>query len=142
MKIPNTDITFIESLIPQRAPFIMVSSLLEYSETHLKAGYSVNIENIFFKENRFLEPGIIEHMAQSVALHTGYQYHLKNQKAPTGYIGSINKIEIYELPKLNDELTTEVTILQEFLGVTLVDIRTLCNNRCIAQGQMKTVIAK
>ena len=33
-------------------------------------------------------------MAQTVALHTGYDTLLKEEPAPTGYIGAIKKIEI------------------------------------------------
>jgi len=81
-------------------------------------------------------------MAQSVALHTGYQYYLIQEPAPTGYIGSIKDIEIKILPKLHDEIQTTVSILQEFGGITLVDIVTKLNNIEIATGQMKTVLAK
>ena len=41
--------------------------------------------------DNFVESGIIEHMAQSVALHTGYQFYLRKEQAPTGYIGSIKR---------------------------------------------------
>jgi len=67
---------------------------------------------------------------------------LKNEPAPTGYIGSIKDIEIRQLPKLGDEIQTTVSILQEFAGVTLVDAVTKLNDIVIASGQMKTVLAK
>ncbi|HEU0124740.1 MAG TPA: hypothetical protein VFQ56_00410, partial [Flavobacterium sp.] len=105
-------------------------------------GLKIQSDNIFTVENTFLEAGLIEHMAQSVALHTGYQYFLRNETAPTGYIGSIKEIEIKKLPQLNDTIQSEVTILQEFAGITLVDIVTFLNNEEIARGQMKTVLAK
>jgi hypothetical protein len=77
-----------------------------------------------------------------VALHTGYQFYLRNEQAPTGYIGSISKFEIKELPKLHDEIKTTVSILQEFGGITLVDVISKLNDVEIARGQMKTVLAK
>lgn len=81
-------------------------------------------------------------MAQTVALHTGYDYFLKGQPAPTGYIGSIKEIQILRLPKLDEIINTEAHILQEFMGVTLVEI-TVSNAKKekIASGIMKTVIA-
>jgi len=141
MNLPSKNPDFIQSLIPQRTPIVMVDALLAYSATHLVAGLTVAPTNIFVKEQVFTEPGVIEHMAQAVALHTGYQYFLKNQEAPTGYIGAINKATIHQLPKIADELQTTVTIIQEFLGVTLVDIKTISGNVCIAEAQLKTVIA-
>ena len=130
------------NLLPQKLPFVMVDRLFSYSETSLVAGLKIENDNIFLEENTFLEAGLIEHMAQSVALHTGYQFFLKNEVAPTGYIGSIKDIEIKKLPKIDDTIQSNITILQEFGGITLVDIVTFLNNEEIAKGQMKTVLAK
>lgn len=132
----------VENLIPQKFPFVMIDCMFSYSETGLVSGLKIQDSNIFLEENIFLEAGLIEHMAQSVALHTGYQFFLKNETAPTGYIGSIKDIQIKKLPQINDSIQSNVTILQEFAGVTLVDIVTFLNNEEIASGQMKTVIAK
>jgi len=132
----------VENLLPQKFPFVMVDTMHSYTETSLVSGLKIEQDNIFVKNNIFLEAGLIEHMAQSVALHTGYQYFLRNEAAPTGYIGSIKEIEIKKLPQLNNTIQSEVTILQEFAGITLVNIVTTLNNEEIANGQMKTVLAK
>jgi predicted hotdog family 3-hydroxylacyl-ACP dehydratase len=133
---------FVESLIPQRFPFVMVDKLYSYSETELVAGFTIPNDALFLENDYFTESGIIEHMAQSVALHTGYQFFLRNMKAPTGYIGSIKDIKIHQLPKLHDEIITTLYILQEFAGITLVDVVTKWKDVEIAKGQMKTVLAK
>ncbi len=133
---------FVENLLPQKFPFVMVDKMYSYTETSLISGLKIQNNNIFFQNGIFLESGLIEHMAQSVALHTGYQFYLKQEPAPTGYIGSIKDIEIKILPKLHDEIQTTVSILQEFGGITLVDVVTKLNDIEIATGQMKTVLAK
>ncbi|MFW0736836.1 hypothetical protein [Flavobacterium sp. N502536] len=132
----------VENLLPQKFPFVMVDKMYSFTETSLVAGLKIQSDNIFSDNDTFLEAGLIEHMAQSVALHTGYQFFLKNETAPTGYIGSIKEIEIKKLPKVNDTIQSSITILQEFAGITLVDIVTYLNNEEIANGQMKTVLAK
>lgn len=133
---------FVETLIPQRFPFVMVDTLYSYSETELVSGFTIPNDAIFMENGYFTESGLIEHMAQTVALHTGYQFFLRNMKAPTGYIGSAKDITIHKLPKQNDEIITTIYILQEFAGITLVDIITKWNGIEIAKGQMKTVLAK
>lgn len=133
---------FVENLIPQKSPFAMVDTLYDYTENSLVSGFRIEQENIFFDNGHFAESGLIEHMAQSVALHTGYQFFLKNEPAPTGYIGSIKEIQISQLPKLGDEIRTTVNILHEFGGITLVEIETNLGDRKIANGQMKTVLAQ
>ncbi|GEP49791.1 hypothetical protein FNO01nite_04630 [Flavobacterium noncentrifugens] len=129
-------------LLPQKFPFVMIDKMLDYNEASVVSGLKITKDNIFFNGQNFLESGLIEHMAQTVALHTGYQFFLKKEAAPTGYIGSIKEINISQLPKLGDEIKTTVNILQEFAGITLVDIATTLNGVEIASGQMKTVLAK
>ncbi|NDP28139.1 MAG: hypothetical protein GZ087_12045 [Flavobacterium sp.] len=144
MSASNTvfDKDFVEKLLPQKFPFVMVDKMYDYTETSLVSGLTIQNESVFFQDGKLVEPGLIEHMAQSVALHTGYQYFLKNEPAPIGYIGSIKDVEIQKLPKLHDEIQTTVTILQEFAGITLVEVVTTLNGVAIANGQMKTVLAK
>lgn len=136
------DKDFVEKLLPQKFPFVMVDKMYDYTETSLISGFTIQKESIFFQDGNFVESGLIEHIAQSIALHTGYQFFLKNEPVPTGYIGSIKDIEIRQLPKLGDEIQTTVSILQEFAGITLVDAVTKLNDTIIAAGQMKTVLAK
>lgn len=136
------DRNVIERLIPQKFPFVMVDKLFSFSDDTIEAGLTIAETNIFTDAGTFRESGLIEHMAQSVALHTGYKFYLLNEPAPTGYIGSINSLQIFELPKVGDEVKTRVTILQEFGGITLVDLVTFKSDQEIARGQMKTVLAK
>lgn len=139
-KLPTSDQNFVESLIPQRFPFVMVNSIAEYSETQLVSGFEVKEENIFVQDGIFQASGLVEHQAQSVALHTGYKYFLLGKEAPTGYIGAIKTFEAIQLPKLGDQLTSEVSIINEMMGVTLVDVVTKINDEVIAKSQMKTVV--
>jgi predicted hotdog family 3-hydroxylacyl-ACP dehydratase len=142
MKQQQLPITDISQLIPQKTPFVMVDTLLDFSSNHVVSSFKVVENNLFLKNNILLESGLIENMAQTVALHTGYDFFLKNETAPTGYIGSIKKIDILKLPLLNDIITTKVDILHEFNGVTMVAVKVFnAVNEEIASGEMKTVIA-
>ncbi|HLV37861.1 hypothetical protein [Xanthomarina sp.] len=139
-QLPITDITH---LIPQKSPFVMVDSLLDFKENQVVSSFKIKEDNLFLKNNSLLESGLIENMAQTVALHTGFDFFLKNEQAPTGYIGSIKKVEILKLPVLNDIITTKVEILHEFDGITMVAVKVFnAINEEIASGEMKTVIAR
>jgi len=128
-------------LIPQREPIVMVSGLEEYSETHLISSFVVKDGHLFVDGQGLAESGLLEHMAQSVALHTGYGFFLRNEEAPVGYIGSMQSAEINSLPRIGQTVYSEVTIIQELMGVTLVEIITTLGGEIIARAQMKTVIA-
>lgn len=140
--LPNINPEFIKELIPQREPIIMVDAILEYEESKVVGGLTVSEDCIFVENNTLKEPGVLEHMAQTVALYTGYEYYLKNMQAPVGYIGSMKNVEILRLPKIGEKLVTTATILHEIMGVTLVNIETKVDEKIIAFGEMKTVIAE
>lgn len=137
-----TDSDFLGSLIPQKKPVVMVDKLLHFSEKNIISGLTISLENIFVKDNHFSEPGLIENMAQTIALHTGYKYFLEQKPAPTGYIGAIKKAEIFELPTVLQELMTSVEILHDIMGVTLIQASVECNGKVIAQSEMKTALAQ
>ncbi len=135
------DPDFIQTLIPQRPPFIMVDKLFYFSQEKIISGLTITIDNLFSKNDTFESPGLIENMAQTVALHTGYQFHLKKETTPTGYIGAIKKVEINFLPTIGQELMTTATILHNIMDVTLVSTTIQCEGIIIASSEMKTVLA-
>jgi len=138
---PITNAAFVNDLIPQKWPFVMVDKLHHFSENEIVSGLTVTEENLFYFSDEFQEPGLIENMAQTVAMHKGYTYYLKNEAAPVGYIGAIKKAEIFVLPKLGDELVTTVNILHDIMGVTLVKAQIECGNILIASSEIKTALA-
>lgn len=132
----------VQALLPQKNPFVMVDALFSYAADSLVSGFTADENNLFADSGHFSESGLIEHMAQSVALHTGYSFFLKKEAAPEGYIGSMKDIVINALPKIGQPIVTSVTILQEFMGITLVSVSTKIDGNEIASCQMKTVLAK
>jgi len=142
LKEPITDQNIILKLIPQRAPIIMVDALLSFNDTKVVSGFTITSNNMFVQNGCLTEPGLIEHMAQTVALYTGYHFYIQNIPAPEGYIGAIKGVHIEKLPKVNMQVQTEVEILQEVMGVTLVKGTTTLNGDIIMTAQMKTVLKK
>lgn len=145
MKAAGKDIAtgaLLLDLIPQKNPFVMVDTLAEYSEEHIVSRFTVPSDNLLVSEKRFSAPGLIENMAQTVALHTGYKFFLLQKPAPTGYIGAIKKAEIFDLPKISETLTTTVEILHDIMGVTLVRAKVERDGRLLASSEMKTALAK
>ncbi len=132
----------LQSLIPQKNPFVMVDTLAEYTEKGIVSHFLVEADNIWVTENHFSAPGLIENMAQTIALHTGYKFYLLKRPSPTGYIGAIKKAEIFHLPKVSETLVTTVEILHDIMGVTLVQAKVECNGALMASSEMKTALAQ
>ncbi|TRO66414.1 hypothetical protein [Christiangramia sabulilitoris] len=137
---PITSTEKIRKLIPQKEPFVFVDTLYEYTALTGVTGFTVPQTNVLLEDNKLAESGIIEHMAQSMSLHRGYQGSLSGNKPKTGYIGIIKTVEIFGLPKIGEKLKTYVEILHEIMNVTSVSARTE-NERgeIIATSEMKTV---
>lgn len=131
----------VKELLPQKFPFVMVHKLLEHDEDSIITSLLIEEDNIFCHNGVFSESGLIEHLAQSVALHTGYDFFVKNEAAPVGYIGTINNLTINKLPKLGQTLQTNVKIVTEFMGVTLVEGEVTCEDEVVLSAKMKTFIA-
>ena len=70
-RLPVTNKELIRSLIPQREPFVMIDKLLLYEENKVTGGLQVVKDNLFLLGAELQEPGLVEHMAQTVAIYTG-----------------------------------------------------------------------
>ncbi|MFD2561947.1 hypothetical protein [Aquimarina rubra] len=139
-----TDVDFIKKLIPQKDPFVMIDKLLHFDTEKVISGLKVTSDNILTSDQFFTEGGLIENMAQSIALHRGYRGYInrgKDEKPKTGFIGSIKHATIYTLPKIGTELITTVEIIAEIMQVSLVKIEVKdTNGNLIASSEMKTII--
>ena len=132
----------IEILIPQRPPFVMIDKLLEVAETSTTSGFTILDNNIFVQDGIFKEPGLVENIAQTAAARAGYVSKTENKPVLVGYIGAVNNLQIFSLPKTGDELITEITIENQIFDVTLISGKITCNKQLIAQCNMKIFISK
>ncbi len=132
----------IETLIPQRPPFVMIDKLLSFSETSTTTGFSIKADNIFVEDDLFKEPGLVENIAQTAAARAGYVSQTENKPVLVGYIGAINNLHVFMLPKTDDELITEITIENQIFDVTLISGKITCNGQTVAQCKMKIFIIK
>ncbi len=119
----------------------MIDALIEYTDARIVSHFTIPADNIWVSERHFAAPGLIENMAQTVALHTGYKYYLLKKQAPIGYIGAIKKAEIFQLPQISETLVTTVEILHDIMGVTLVQAKVECKGKLLASSEIKTALA-
>ena len=132
----------IQTLIPQRPPFVMIDKLLSFSENTTTTGFSIKEDNIFVENSLFKEPGLIENIAQTAAARAGYVSQTENKPVLVGYIGAISSLQVLLLPKTGDELITEITIENQIFDVTLISGKITCNGQPVAQCKMKIFISQ
>ena len=129
-------------LIPQRPPIVMVDSFFGIEENCSYSGLTITSDNIFCEAGKLQEPGIIEHIAQSAAARIGFIYTRQVAQGPLGFIGSVDKLKIYNLPEVGMKLFTEITVVQEVFDITLVSAQVKAGEELIAECRMKIFIKK
>lgn len=107
--------------IPQRKPVVMVHELLEASDDHVVTQLAIEPDNVFLSSGKFAEPGMVENIAQSAAVHVGYQCSLKKLPIPIGYIAAVKDLKINLLPKQNSVIRTSVKVINKVLDITVVE---------------------
>lgn len=134
MTLPVDDIV---SLIPQKTPFVMVGKLLSVDESSTRSSFIVESDNVFVTNGLFQEAGLLENIAQTAALRAGYMAQAENKLVAVGYIGAINNFEIFNLPKVGDELITEIIIENKIFDVTVIAGKVWHNENLLASCEMK-----
>lgn len=129
-------------LIPQRPPIVMVDSFFGIEENCSYSGLTITSDNIFCEAGKLQEPGVIEHIAQSAAARIEFIYTRQGAQVPLGFIGSVDKLKIYNLPEVGIKLFTEITVVQEVFDITLVSAQVKAGEELIAECRMKIFIKK
>ncbi len=123
--------------IPQREPIVMVDKLYSFTDEESETGLTIDGSSIFVTDGHLMDGALIEHTAQSGALHIGYDFISRGLKVPIGLIGSINKYEIHRLPRVGESIRTNIKMEARIGDVSLVGITVRIGDEIIAQGKMK-----
>jgi len=129
-------------LIPQKPPFVMVGKLLHTDVNITRSSFTVNGDNVFVKDNLFQEAGLMENIAQTAALRAGYLAQIEDKPVAVGYIGAVSNFEIFDLPKVDDEIITEITVENQIFDITVLSGKVWLNENLMAKCEMKLFISK
>jgi predicted hotdog family 3-hydroxylacyl-ACP dehydratase len=132
------------NLIPQRPPMVMVDKLFECNELSASTGLKVAPENIFVTNGCFNESGLIENIAQSAALMTGWlaiNQQGSEQKIPMGVIGAVKEFQVHFLPKVNSEIITQIDVLYKIANATIVNGKVKLHDSLVAECELKIFTA-
>ena len=110
----------ITEYIPQRVPFVMVDQLVLSNDTTAKSKYTIPADNVLLSGNLLSSAGILENVAQTAAAWIGSIAYAKNEPIRIGYIGAVKKMEIYRLPHIGEELSTQIDIIATAFDISLV----------------------
>jgi len=132
----------IYTLIPQRAPILMLDAFYDGNETEAYTGLTVHADMMFCENGQFTEPGLIEHIAQSASAQAGYKAYRHRESTPLGFIGEVKKFRVFRLPAVGEQLRTSVQVLSEVLHFSLITAEVKSGDELIATCQMKIFVKK
>jgi predicted hotdog family 3-hydroxylacyl-ACP dehydratase len=132
----------IETVLPQRAPFVMISELISCDDESSASTFEVKADNIFLRDERLQEPALVENIAQTAAARAGFLAIREQRPVAVGYIGAIQNLEVFDLPVLGDTLNTEIRVMNQVFDVTLIGATVSCKGKKLASCEMKIFITK
>jgi 3-hydroxyacyl-[acyl-carrier-protein] dehydratase len=134
------------TFIPQREPIVMVHGLLEHGPKISKALFTVEEGNLFVRDGRLLPSGLMEHIAQSAAIRSGYAFSQMPMgegpaKPPVGFIAALKDFEVHALPMVGDALHTTITELNVIGNMTVVQGEVFRGDMLVASCEMKVFLS-
>ena len=138
-------------LIPQTEPFELVDELIDASENHAISRFTIPGNHILLEDNELQESGILENMAQTCALHSGFisttflnkdESRNEGLKIPVGYIGALNDVEFYQRPLCGEILETHIKVQHKIGTASVVACEVFLKSICIAKGSLKIFIVE
>jgi len=131
-----------KNFLPHREPMLIVTRLLYIDETSVHAEFDVTEDCVFVKGDVLSETGLIENAAQVCSAIVGQSYFDKDDlkgegNKLVGYISAIKKVEIFDLPKKGDIITTKASLISRFDTGSV----TICSIECATFNSDEIIVA-
>ncbi|POR28334.1 ABC transporter permease [Flavobacterium columnare] len=110
----------IQNFLPHRAPMLMVDYILNLSETTVKTIFEIKSDNVFIQNALFVEAGMVENAAQTCSAIVGQTFfvdenqQIKENVKVIGFISGIKKIQLFDLPRVDQTIITEAQLKSRF----------------------------
>lgn len=117
--------------LPHKGPALMVDQVVEHAAASVKAQLTVTPDNIYVRHGCFETAGLIEHMAQTVALHKVIEAEEKGETAQKGYLTAIKSLRVDQVIPVGSIIVTEIFIL--------LDLHTAVKAKCISRIDQRVV---
>ena len=106
-----------KNFLPHRGSMLMVKDLLAIDDDSVSSGLPILNDCIFVNNKGFFtEPGLIENAAQTSTAIVGQSFFKEDDVTGesnqlVGYISAIRKVEVFQLPKVGDYITTKASLV-------------------------------
>lgn len=137
MQLPVTDIA---PLLPQKQPFVLISELLYTDGQLTRSRFTIPNGHVMIANGQLTEGGLLENIAQTAAVSAGYMALNSGRAVQEGYIAAAKNFEVFNLPKIGDMLTTEVTMLESIAGMNIIAGKVSHGDQLLAQCELRIML--
>ena len=128
------------NLIPQKVPIVLVDRLLESDEEKSVSDFEIREDCVFVENGRLVLAGLMENIAQTCALRTGYNALNIGGRVRVGVIGGVKQVTISRFPVVGERLTTIVREVLNMDPAMLFSAEIRVGNEVVASGEMKVFL--
>lgn len=137
----------IHNYLPHTEPMLMVDQILQISQNEVITSFKITTDTILVNHGHFSEVGLIENAAQTCSAISG-QFHFDGQNSKNseihpsvlGYISSIKKLIIHQLPAIDTIITSKANLLSQTQGnnfsICLFKVAVYHNDTLFLEGEM------
>lgn len=125
----------IAQFIPQRPPFVFIDAIEEISNERAITHFTIPADCMLVDQGCLSLAGLMENAAQSCAVRAGY-----NGNNKIGFIGAVKQMKVTRFPRIGEQLTTEVVLMEEVLNISLIECTTRVGDELIATTTLKLAI--
>lgn len=120
----------------------MVDDIVECTPDFCETSFEIKPDNIFVRDGKFTEGGVVENMAQTCASRIGYMaVHYKHEEVRIGVIGAVKNCEIFRLPNVGEKLSSRIVeTICDFNDMSVLKVEVRCNDETIASCEMKVAL--
>ena len=132
----------VQTLLPQRPPFIMIDRLIHFDEVVTTTQLEVRSDNLFIEDGVLNNCALVENIAQTCAARMGYiNQYIYKEHVRLGFIGSIKNLQVLRSVREGEILTTSIEVVQEVLQLTLVNATVKVGDETIVTAEMKIALS-
>ena len=134
----------IQNFLPHREPMLMVDEIIEIDENSVITCFEITGNNIFIKNEIFVEAGLIENIAQTCSSITGQNFFIGDKENAStrliGFITNIKKIQVFKLPKTGDKIITKANLISQFDKICNLSCETFLDNELLITAEINLFI--
>lgn len=120
----------------------MIQTLERCDDSGAATTFTIPGDNVLVEDGFFMEPGLVENIAQTAAARIGYICQQEGKPVPLGFIGAVQQLKIDSLPKPGDLIETSINIINQIFNATIVEGVVSLGGKQIASCEMRIFVSE